>query len=114
MQSPYTLGLAQIEEIANAIEDLNISKAETLGAENWRSIALTDTFESQAHFALASAFNEVCLLSCQSFMSLTLRFVRQDLFTADRRSSLDRGRVSITILQENHRLARHQSTSRSS
>lgn len=59
VQTSYSLGLAQIEEIADAIEELNRHKAETLGPENWRSIAFTDSFESQGQYALASAFNEI-------------------------------------------------------
>lgn len=59
VQQAYSLGLAQIEEVADAIEDLNAFKTERLGPENWRSIAFTDTFESQAQYLLASAFNEV-------------------------------------------------------
>ena len=59
VQSPYSLGLAQIEEICDAIEELNAFKNERLGAENWRSIAFTDTFDSQGQYALASSFQEV-------------------------------------------------------
>lgn len=63
VQTAYSLGLAQIEEIADAIEELNRYKEERLGAENWRSIAFTDSFESQAQYTLASSFNEVCMAS---------------------------------------------------
>lgn len=62
VQSPYSLGLAQIEELGDAIEDLNKFKIERLGAQNWRSVAFTDTFDSQAQYTLASHFNEVFLL----------------------------------------------------
>lgn len=58
VQAPYSLGLAQIEEISDAIEELNKVKAEKFGNE-WRSIAITDTFDSQSQFTLATAFNEV-------------------------------------------------------
>jgi hypothetical protein len=61
VQSPYSLGLAQIEEIGDAIEELNRHKIETLGAKNWRSVAFTDTFDSQAQYTLASHFSEVYL-----------------------------------------------------
>lgn len=66
VQTSYSLGLAQIEEVADAIDDLNKLKAERLGADKWRSIAFTDSFESQAQYTLASAFNEVRL---QDFMN---------------------------------------------
>ena len=59
MQSPYSLGLAQIEEVCDAIEELNRFKAERLGAENWRSIAFTDSFDNQGQYTLATAFNEI-------------------------------------------------------
>lgn len=59
MQSPYSLGLAQIEEVCDAIEELNRFKAERLGAENWRSIAFTDSFDNQGQYTLATAFKEI-------------------------------------------------------
>ena len=59
VQAGYSLGLAQIEEIGDAIEELNRVKSERLGPKNWRSIAFTDSFDSQAQYTLASHFNEV-------------------------------------------------------
>ena len=59
VQSPYSLGLAQIEEVCDAIEELNRVKAERLGPENWRSVAFTDSFDNQGQYTLATAFNEV-------------------------------------------------------
>lgn len=61
VQQVYQLGLAQIEEIADAVQELNKVKQEKLGAEGWRSIAFTDSFESQGQYTLASAFDEVRL-----------------------------------------------------
>ena len=72
VQSPYSLGLAQIEEICDAVEELNTFKNERLGAENWRSIAFTDTFDSQGQYALASSFQEVSMSQC-SRKEATLR-----------------------------------------
>lgn len=65
VQTAYSLGLAQIEEIADAVEELNRYKLERFGSDGWRSVAFTDTFENQAQYALASSFNEVipCRLS---------------------------------------------------
>lgn len=70
VQAGYSLGLAQIEEIGDAIEELNRVKTERLGATNWRSIAFTDSFDSQSQYTLASHFNEVRLPNTFTFCKL--------------------------------------------
>ncbi|POY75894.1 hypothetical protein BMF94_0977 [Rhodotorula taiwanensis] len=55
----YTLGLAQLEEIQDALLELRRVKHEKFGQEGWRTVAWTDTFTSQGQYLLASAFDEV-------------------------------------------------------
>ncbi|GAA5965404.1 hypothetical protein JCM8115_002023 [Rhodotorula mucilaginosa] len=55
----YTLGLAQIEEIQDALLELRRVKHEKFGQQGWRTVAWTDTFTSQGQYLLASAFDEV-------------------------------------------------------
>lgn len=56
------LGLAQVEELVQAIHEFNLAKREQLGSENCRpSIAWADSFSSQSSFMLASAFEELYL-----------------------------------------------------
>ncbi|KAK4701120.1 protease IV, partial [Phenoliferia sp. Uapishka_3] len=57
----YSLGLAQLEEVQDALLELRRTKQEKMGngPEGWRSVAWTDTFSSQGQFLLASAFDEV-------------------------------------------------------
>ena len=52
----YSLGLAQLEEIQDALLELRRSKQEKLGTgpDGWRSVAWTDTFGSQGQYLLAS------------------------------------------------------------
>ncbi|GAA6057072.1 hypothetical protein JCM3770_001444 [Rhodotorula araucariae] len=55
----YNLGLAQIEEIQDAMLELRRVKQEKFGPEGWRTLAWTDTFTSQGQYLLASTFDEV-------------------------------------------------------
>lgn len=50
----YTLGLAQLEEIQDALLELRRVKHEKFGQEGWRTVAWTDTFTSQGQYLLAS------------------------------------------------------------
>lgn len=50
----YTLGLAQIEEIQDALLELRRVKHEKFGQQGWRTVAWTDTFTSQGQYLLAS------------------------------------------------------------
>jgi hypothetical protein len=52
------LGLAQIEELQNALLDLKISKQSSLGAGKFRTVAFTETFRSQGEYTMASGFDE--------------------------------------------------------
>ncbi|KAA1085368.1 hypothetical protein PGT21_004654 [Puccinia graminis f. sp. tritici] len=53
------LGLAQIEELQNALLDLKISKQSSLGAGKFRTVAFTETFRSQGEYTMASGFDEI-------------------------------------------------------
>ncbi|GAA5879466.1 hypothetical protein JCM1840_007048 [Sporobolomyces johnsonii] len=58
----YNLGLAQLEEIQDAMLELRRVKQEKFGAggeDGWRTVAWTDTFTGQGQFLLASTFDEV-------------------------------------------------------
>ncbi|GAA5902292.1 hypothetical protein JCM8208_007251 [Rhodotorula glutinis] len=55
----YNLGLAQLEEIQDAMLELRRVKHEKFGPEGWRTAAWTDTFTSQGQYLLASTFDEV-------------------------------------------------------
>ncbi|KAL8280683.1 hypothetical protein RQP46_007006 [Phenoliferia psychrophenolica] len=57
----YSLGLAQLEEIQDALLELRRTKQEKLGTgpDGWRSVAWTDSFNSQGQFLFASCFDEV-------------------------------------------------------
>ncbi|SCV69177.1 BQ2448_2197 [Microbotryum intermedium] len=55
----YNLGLAQLEEIQDALLELRCTKHERLGQEAWKTIAWSDTFTSQAQYLFASCFDEV-------------------------------------------------------
>lgn len=52
----YSLGLAQLEEIQDALLDLRRTKQEKMGTgpDGWKSVAWTDTFHSQGQFLFAS------------------------------------------------------------
>ena len=50
----YNLGLAQLEEIQDALLELRRTKQERLGKENWRTVAWTDSFTSQGQYLFAS------------------------------------------------------------
>ena len=54
----YTLGLAQLEEIQTALRELRAAKVKKFGS-NWRTVAYTDSFSSQAQYLFASCFDEV-------------------------------------------------------
>lgn len=56
----YTLGLAQLEEIQDALLELRRVKQERLGKEGWRTVAWTDSFQSQGQYLFASC---ECLLA---------------------------------------------------
>ncbi|KAH9444610.1 hypothetical protein MJO28_013360 [Puccinia striiformis f. sp. tritici] len=53
------LGLAQIEELQNAILELKISKDQSLGPGKFRTVAFTETFRSQGEYTMASGFDEI-------------------------------------------------------
>lgn len=50
----YNLGLAQLEEIQDALLELRRHKHERLGRENWRTVAWTDSFTSQGQYMFAT------------------------------------------------------------
>ncbi|EGF99057.1 putative protease IV sppA [Melampsora larici-populina 98AG31] len=53
------LGLAQIEELQEALNELKAEKERRLGAGKFKTIAFTETFRSQAEYAMASGFDEI-------------------------------------------------------
>lgn len=53
------LGLAQCEELVQAIMEFNVAKRAQLGQDARPSIAWADSFHSQSQFMLASAFEEL-------------------------------------------------------
>ncbi|GAA5948378.1 hypothetical protein JCM3765_001397 [Sporobolomyces pararoseus] len=58
----YNLGLAQLEEIQDAMLELRRVKTEKFGKggkDGWRTVAWTDTFSSQGQYLLASTFDEI-------------------------------------------------------
>ncbi|GAA5944313.1 uncharacterized protein JCM15063_006554 [Sporobolomyces koalae] len=58
----YSLGLAQLEEIQDAMLELKRVKTEKFGSEGkdaWRTVAWSDTFSSQGQYLLASTFDEI-------------------------------------------------------
>ncbi|GAA6013233.1 hypothetical protein JCM10207_000827 [Rhodosporidiobolus poonsookiae] len=58
----YNLGLAQLEEVQDALLELRRVKQEKFGTEGpggWRTVAWTDTFTGQGQFLLASTFDEI-------------------------------------------------------
>lgn len=57
--APERLGLAQIEELMQAIHEFKLAKKEQHGEKARPSIAWADTFNSQGNFLLASAFDEL-------------------------------------------------------
>lgn len=57
--TPNRLGLAQIEELMQAIHEFKIAKKQQHGDKARPSIAWADTFNSQGSFLLASAFDEL-------------------------------------------------------
>lgn len=57
--APNRLGLAQIEELMQAIHEFKTAKKEQHGEKARPSIAWADTFNSQGNFLLASAFDEL-------------------------------------------------------
>ncbi|CBQ73966.1 related to Signal peptide peptidase [Sporisorium reilianum SRZ2] len=57
--TPNRLGLAQIEELMQAIHEFKLAKKQQHGESARPSIAWADTFNSQGSFLLASAFDEL-------------------------------------------------------
>ena len=57
--TPNRLGLAQIEELMQAIHEFKLAKKQQHGDKARPSIAWADTFNSQGSFLLASAFDEL-------------------------------------------------------
>ncbi|KAM0790960.1 hypothetical protein ACM66B_004265 [Microbotryomycetes sp. NB124-2] len=55
----YHLGLAQLEEIQDALLELRRVKQERLGQDGFRTIAWTDSFNSQGQYLFATMFDEV-------------------------------------------------------
>lgn len=53
------LGLAQIEELQEALNELKAEKERRLGAGKFKTIAFTETFKSQAEYAMASGFDKI-------------------------------------------------------
>ncbi|KAG0308313.1 hypothetical protein BGZ97_000097 [Linnemannia gamsii] len=59
-QPGNALGLAQIQELRNAIQEFKEAKAKALGGEDKVSlIAYTDSFDNQSQYYLASVFDKV-------------------------------------------------------
>lgn len=50
----YHLGLAQLEEIQDALLELRKAKEERLGKGRWRTVAWTDSFTSQGQYMFAT------------------------------------------------------------
>ncbi|PWN46870.1 hypothetical protein IE53DRAFT_286523 [Violaceomyces palustris] len=59
--TPSKLGMAQIEELIQAIHEFKVAKKQQFGKDARPSIAWADTFDSQGSYLLASAFDEVYL-----------------------------------------------------
>ncbi|PWY98318.1 hypothetical protein BCV70DRAFT_213051 [Testicularia cyperi] len=59
--TPNRLGMAQIEELMQAIHEFKLAKKEQFGDAARPSIAWADTFNNQGSFLLASAFDELWL-----------------------------------------------------
>ncbi|SNX86015.1 related to Signal peptide peptidase [Melanopsichium pennsylvanicum] len=57
--TPNRLGLAQIEELMQAIHEFKLAKKQQHGEKARPSIAWADTFNSQGSFLLASSFDEL-------------------------------------------------------
>ncbi|WFD05785.1 hypothetical protein MVES1_001119 [Malassezia vespertilionis] len=57
--APQRLGLAQMEEILQALHEFHAAKHEQFGADHTASIAWTDTFDNQGAYLLASGFDRV-------------------------------------------------------
>lgn len=57
--APNRLGLAQIEELMQAIHEFKLAKKQQHGEKARPSIAWADSFNSQGSFLLASAFDEL-------------------------------------------------------
>lgn len=57
--APQRLGLAQIEELMQAVHEFRVAKREQFGPDARPTIAWTDTFSNQGSFLLASAFDRV-------------------------------------------------------
>ncbi|KAI8456846.1 hypothetical protein BY996DRAFT_4579107 [Phakopsora pachyrhizi] len=53
------LGLAQIEEIQEALGELKTVKERRLGPGKFKTAAFTETFRSQGEYAMASGFDEI-------------------------------------------------------
>jgi signal peptide peptidase SppA len=54
------LGFAQIQEIKHALDELKEIKNKKL-KNNFKMLAFTDTFDSQADYFLASSFDKICM-----------------------------------------------------
>ncbi|KAI8929479.1 peptidase family S49-domain-containing protein [Entophlyctis helioformis] len=54
-----SLGLAQLQELRDAIAALKTAKEARLGRGKFKLTAYTDTFESHMHYYLATAFDEI-------------------------------------------------------
>jgi signal peptide peptidase SppA len=56
----YNLGLAQLEEIQDAMLELGrVKRSKENGTASWKTVAWTDTFTSQGQYLLASTFDEI-------------------------------------------------------
>ncbi|KAL2914685.1 hypothetical protein HK105_205824 [Polyrhizophydium stewartii] len=53
------LGIAQAQELVEAIRRLKVEKERRLGAGKFKLVALTDSFDNQLHYYIASAFDTV-------------------------------------------------------
>lgn len=87
----YNLGLAQLEEIQDALLELRRVKQERLGRDEWRTVAWTDTFTSQGQYLLASSKYRFVRSITMSLMLLLYSF-RRGILPADRRSPSRRSR----------------------
>lgn len=74
----YHIGLAQLEEIQDALLELRKAKEERLGKGKWRTVAWTDSFTSQGQYMFATGERQCPQVSCAT-LSLTCPFLPKHL-----------------------------------
>ncbi|KAI9146553.1 peptidase family S49-domain-containing protein [Paraphysoderma sedebokerense] len=57
--STHALGLAQAQELHNAIEEFKKAKIAKFGPEKVKVVAYTESFDNQLHYYLATAFDKI-------------------------------------------------------